>query len=168
MNDYRSWAKLITLTVFALLAGHWLGPPLGVDRSVATLVTLLAVVVGGVSAMAPRHWESEHEILVGALWVNAPIILWTTGPVIASELYYGLESILIKLLLLVVGLACGWIWWSVNVTLWRAWALERAANIRELQSWGQDAKILWPKGHPVERIELGALIRRMQQRYRMD
>ena len=101
---------------------------------------------------------------IGSVWVNWPIIAWVVVPVF---LYQGLVSgpnAWISVMLLIVGFACAWSWWSVNVTLWRRWAARRGVDLDELQWRGEGASILWPKGHFFDRTEIGNVIERIRQR----
>jgi hypothetical protein len=55
--------------------------------------------------------------------------------------------------LLVVGFVAGWLWWSYAVPRWRHWALRRGADPDELQKAAERAKLLWPRGHFLEKTE---------------
>ena len=55
--------------------------------------------------------------------------------------------------LLALGFLAGWLWWSYAVPRWRHWALRRGANPDELQRAGERAKLLWPRGHFLEKTE---------------
>jgi len=67
-------------------------------------------------------------------------------------------------MLVIVGFACAWSWWSINVTLWRRWAARRGVDLGELQWRGENAGILWPKGHFLESTGIGSIIDRARRR----
>jgi len=112
-----------------------------------------------------RYLSARVATWVGSLWVSWAAIPWIVVPIFA---YQGLVSrrpnIWIGVLLGIVGFACAWSWWSVNVTLWRRWAARRGVDLDELQWRREGASILWPKGHFLEPTEIGNVIDRVRQR----
>lgn len=49
------------------------------------------------------------------------------------------------------------------VTFWRAWAARRGVDPDELQYRGQNASLLWPRGHFFEKTELGNALKRLRR-----
>jgi len=113
---------------------------------------------------SPIGLSAENATRIGTVWINLPVVPWVIAPLGLHE-WFGFQSgNFVKLLLLVLGFVCAWSWWSVNVTLWRRWATRRGIDADELQWWGQNANLLWPRGHFFERTELGNVIERLRQR----
>jgi hypothetical protein len=65
--------------------------------------------------------------------------------------------------LLILGFALAWSWWSVTVTFWRAGAARRGVDPDEMQYRGQNASLLWPRGHFFEKTELGNVLQRLRR-----
>lgn len=112
---------------------------------------------GGLSARAAT-W-------VGVLLINGPLIPIMVGPLFVAQRVRGLEpSAALVGGLLLLGFVLAWSWWSVGVTLWRRWAAQRGVDPDELQWRGENATLLWPRGHRFERTELGQLLKRVARR----
>ena len=58
------------------------------------------------------------------------------------------------------GFIGAWVWWSINVSRWRRWALRRGLDADALQAEGESSSLLWPKGHFFERSEFDRLMNR--------
>jgi hypothetical protein len=78
-------------------------------------------------------------------------------PVAIAQAFAPIRSLVSGALLLMLGFVLAWAWWSINVTLWRRWASSRGVDADELQWRGQEASLLWPRGHWFERTEFGRL-----------
>jgi len=112
---------------------------------------------GGLSARAAT-W-------VGVLLINGPLIPIMVGPLFVAQHARGSEpSTALDSGLLLLGFVLAWSWWSVGVTLWRQWATRRGVDPDELQWRGENATLLWPRGHRFEQTELGQLLKRVAQR----
>lgn len=97
---------------------------------------------------------------IGLLWINGPIIPLMILPIAVRQFLVGQRDDLIAAILLLLGFALAWTWWSVNVTLWRRWAARHGVDADELQWRGQQAGLLWRKGHALERTELEHISKR--------
>ena len=104
--------------------------------------------------------STRAAIWIGSMWVSWAALPWIAAPLavfrsIADQRNYWIEGTLV-----LIGFVCAWAWWSINVTLWRNWAARRGVDAGELQWRGENASILWPKGHFLEGTELGNIIAR--------
>jgi hypothetical protein len=96
---------------------------------------------------------TKKAIWLGILWIQVPILPIFIGPfLIQKEIFFN-ENSFISIFCLVFGFLGAWLWWSVNVSLWRRWAARTGVNAEELQFEGQSSSILWPRGHFFERTE---------------
>jgi hypothetical protein len=75
--------------------------------------------------------------VIFAHWIAQPM-LWPQPSLQAYFRRLGLVS--------VGALVVGWLWWSVAILRWRAWARTQAADEQEVQRLGQRTLLLWPKG----------------------
>ena len=95
----------------------------------------------------------RHAIRIGSLVVNGPVLLliidgflWSTsmkdGPVIWLPA--------------VGGFILAWIWWSVAIVKWRAWAYRNVQleHIMELKSAAIRANLAWPDGSFFAKTEI--------------
>jgi hypothetical protein len=94
-----------------------------------------------------------RAILIGQIVVNLPalgLMLLTTlfaGPVIQGWMEgsanKGLEfSTLVVVMVLALG--AGWMWWAIAMPRWRVWALERVADPQLLCVAAISAQLMWP------------------------
>ena len=67
---------------------------------------------------------------------NTPRGLWSVGIGIA------------------LGIATGWVWWSVAAPRWRLWAYPQVTDLRLLEQLAVAEKLVWPIRHPLTRTEL--------------
>jgi hypothetical protein len=112
---------------------------------------------GGLSARAAT-W-------IGVLLINGPLIPIMVGPLFVAQHVRGSNpSAAFVGGLLLLGFVLVWSWWSVGVTLWRRWAARRGIDPDELQWRGENATLLWPRGHRFEQTELGQLLKRVARR----
>jgi hypothetical protein len=110
---------------------------------------------GGLSARAAT-W-------VGAVLINGPLVPIMAGPLCVAQYVFNWPmSFMIGFGLLLLGFVLAWSWWSVGVTLWRRWAARRGVDPDELQWRGENATLLWPRGHTFEKTELGQLLKRIR------
>jgi hypothetical protein len=112
----------------------------------------------------PRRGVSIPTVMwLGFLWIYGPLIPWFVGPMGIRQALGGQRDHAVSVGLLVLGFVCAWSWWSVNVTLWRRWAERRGIDPHELQWAGEEASILWPKGHVFQRTEWGEILDRLRK-----
>ena len=112
--------------------------------------------------------SARRAVWVGLAWVNLPLPGFMIGPLALCKFlsHQPLNALRPAVLLSAGagGFVAAWAWWSVNVTLWRAWAERRGVDPNELQWRGQDAQLLWPRGHVFERTELGKIAESIRRR----
>ena len=189
-----AWVLLIAFLIGGIVFSHWLGGRLGIHYGLVMFALILgaSAVLSGVIELQRRNLRrrleqmQQREVLrqeiryveapkdrrlsvwvatwVGSLWVKWPTIPWMVAPLFAYQSLGGRPNAWIGIFLVIAGFACGWSWWSVNVTLWRRWAARRGVDLDELQWRGEGASILWPKGHFLESTEIGNVIDRMRRR----
>ena len=53
-----------------------------------------------------------------------------------------------------VGIAAGWIWWSVAAPRWRLWAYQRVGDLELLEQLAVADKLVWPLSHLLTRTEV--------------
>ena len=114
------------------------------------------------SGASQRGLSARVATWIGSLWVSWAAIPWFAAPLAVFQGLAGQRNYWVEGTLVLIGFVCAWSWWSVNVTLWRRWAARRGVDIEELQWRGENASILWPKGHFLERTEIGNIIERMR------
>jgi hypothetical protein len=76
----------------------------------------------------------------------------------------GQRDDLVGVVFVLLGFVCAWLWWSVNITLWRRWAERRGIDADELQWRGEQAQILSPEGSFIEQTVLDHIIERLRHR----
>jgi hypothetical protein len=116
---------------------------------------------------ADGRMSARTAVWVGVILINGPLIPLMVGPLFIVQWVLGLlpgTAPAASIAALVLGFALAWNWWSVGVTLWRNWAARRGVNPGELQYRGQNASLLWPRGHFFEKTELGNVLKRLRQR----
>jgi len=112
---------------------------------------------------SPQRLSARIAIWIGIAWINLPLVPQMVGPFEVYRLFVLRDSKLLDAALLVAGFVTAWVWWSINVMLWRAWSLRRGVDANELQWRGQKASLLWPPGHFLERTELGKIAERVRR-----
>lgn len=103
---------------------------------------------------------TKKAIWTGVFWIQVPILPIFLGPLFVQKEIISNENVLISSLCLAFGFLFAWLWWSVNVSLWRRWAKKKGVDGKELQSEGESSSILWPRGHFFERTEYDRIINR--------
>lgn len=103
--------------------------------------------------------ETSKAIWVGIFWVNVPILPIFLGPLFVQKELLSNNEANVSILCLTGGFIGAWLWWSVNVSLWRRWAYRKGVDANELQNEGQSSSILWPRGHFFEKTEFGNLVK---------
>ena len=97
--------------------------------------------------------------LVGATFINGPLIPLMVGPLALLQYGFNIREPVASASTLVLGFVLAWGWWSAGVTVWRWWAIRRRGMPPEEAQWrGERASFLWPRGHILERTELGHLL----------
>jgi hypothetical protein len=82
-------------------------------------------------------------------WVNLPVVLiFLSGvvPLFAARAQFLLllsRYPLLAPIWLPAEFVAAWLWWSINVTKWRLWALERADNWEELERQAIQDGLIW-------------------------
>jgi hypothetical protein len=108
-------------------------------------------------------FSARTATLVGAFAINGLVIPLLVGPLFVSQYIFGIHAPLVSFFCLVLGFVLAWTWWSVGVTVWRQWAARRGVDPEELQWRGENATLLWPKGHFLEKTEFGRLWERRKK-----
>ena len=101
-------------------------------------------------------------VRVGVCWVNVPILPILVAPLAFTQSVLGIKSNLAGALSFFGGFVLAWVWWSVNISLWRRWVARRELDAGELQSQAEEAGLIWPPGHFLERTELDNILDRMR------
>jgi hypothetical protein len=97
---------------------------------------------------------------IGVIAINGPIVPIMVGPLFVGTQVFGSHiPLLAGAGLLLLGFVLASAWWSVMVTFWRQWATRRGVDPDELQWRGERATLLWPRGHLLEKAELGQLLK---------
>jgi hypothetical protein len=91
----------------------------------------------------------KRAVAVGQLVVNLPVAVIIVLACVASA-FLGPSKALVCL---PVGFGLAWLWWSATVPRWREWAKNKGADPEQTQDLAQTARLVWPKGHFLERTE---------------
>lgn len=103
--------------------------------------------------------ETSHSIWIGVFWVNAPILPILLAPLFIQNELLSNTDVFVSVLCLFSGFFGAWLWWSINVSLWRSWSARKGVDPNELQNEGQSSSILWPRGHFFERTEFNNIVK---------
>jgi hypothetical protein len=112
------------------------------------------------AARAHNRIETRKAIRIGVVWVNLPILPIMLGPLALAQYMFAARSGWVLGGTLVFGFVAAWIWWSVNISLWRRWAQRRGVDPTQLQEQAVEASLVWPRGHLFERTELDRVLSR--------
>jgi hypothetical protein len=96
-----------------------------------------------------------RAILIGEMVVNVPVLglglmlltILFLGPVIQGWLEGGAAKgigFLTLLVVMMLAVGVGWLWWAIAMPRWRVWALERVADPRLLYGAAISAQLMWP------------------------
>ncbi|GAB3246259.1 hypothetical protein [Chitinimonas naiadis] len=101
----------------------------------------------------PNAKSIRVTVTTGVLLVNVPTLPLMIAPL--AILQYGFHPTppLPHIGALLVGFVLAWLWWSIAVSKWRRWAVRRGMTADEAQYYGEQASMLWPRGHFLERTE---------------
>jgi len=88
-----------------------------------------------------------RAIFAGQLIVNVPSACIIIAVAFMGRLLVPWEVALIS------GALLAWIWWSFNVTRWRAWAIRKGCDPERLQKFAVRTGLTWPKGSVLEKTE---------------
>lgn len=102
-----------------------------------------------------RQKANDRIVLVGRVLVNGPVLPLMLGPLFAMQAFFTIEPPLPQFLALGGGFVLAWSWWSITVYRWRLWAKASGMSPNDIQSLGEAARLLWPRGHFFERTEWG-------------
>ena len=94
---------------------------------------------------------AQQAVARGRQLINAPVSFIMVGGGLLGLLVFGNSALI--LIPAVGGFIVAWLWWSYWIPRWRDWALRRGVDPSELQRAGQQARLLWPKGHFLEKTE---------------
>ncbi len=97
--------------------------------------------------------SAGRAVAYGLLIVNGPVLALILGGLwLGARLSAGAPSG--TGLGFAAGFVLAWLWWSISVPRWRAWALSRGADPERLQLLGQRAGVVWPRGSFLAKTEL--------------
>jgi hypothetical protein len=113
-------------------------------------------------APADGRMSAQTAVRAGVILINGPLIPLMVGPLFIGQWLLARTAPIASIALLVFGFALAWSWWSVGVTLWRGWAARRGVDPGELQHRGENASLLWPRGHFFEKTELGNIVKQLR------
>lgn len=108
-----------------------------------------------------RSKDVRRAIWIGVFWVNAPLLPIMLLPLYLLQRFVPDVRPVVSGLTVLIGFLAAWAWWSVNISLWRRWALRLGVDANELQTQGESSSLLWPRGHFFERTECDRLRERM-------
>jgi hypothetical protein len=91
------------------------------------------------------------QILVGQLVVMLPVLTIILAGCFLGYALFAKDGSRVGL---VAGSALAWLYWSLTIPRWRAWALRSGANPEALQKWGVATGLVWPRGWIFEKTEL--------------
>ncbi len=109
-------------------------------------------------ARARNAAEAKKAVRIGLIWVNLPVLPIMLGPMALAQYIFAVRSDWVLGATLVLGFLAAWVWWSINVSLWRRWAVRRGVDATELQQRAMEASLVWPRGHLLERTELDSVL----------
>uniref|UniRef100_UPI00402B9BD3 DUF4240 domain-containing protein n=1 Tax=Methylomonas sp. PHL2-19 TaxID=3438878 RepID=UPI00402B9BD3 len=102
-------------------------------------------------------------VLIGAVLINGMVIPLMIGPMALLQQVFHIREPLPSALSLLLGFCLAWIWWSVGVTIWRWWATSHQGMPADEVQWrGENASLLWPKGHFFEKTEFGKVFGKLK------
>jgi cyanate permease len=107
--------------------------------------------------------ETSNAVWVGVFWVNVPILPILLTPLFVQKYMLSNNDASISVLCFLLGFIGAWLWWSINVSLWRRWSARKGVDPNELQNEGQSSSILWPRGHFFERTEFDNIVKRLRK-----
>jgi len=110
-----------------------------------------------------RSVSPQVVTLVGTVAINGMVIPLFVGPLASLQYVLDVRDPVFSAISLVAGFVIAWLWWSVGVSIWRSWALRTGMTSDEVQWRGEDATLLWPKGHFFERTEFRNLFSRIKE-----
>ncbi|WP_298760780.1 hypothetical protein [uncultured Psychroserpens sp.] len=103
-----------------------------------------------------REVSVDEAIKKGQLIINVPVMICLIGcPVIG--IYLSNKDLIPDWGLgvaIVLGIALGWLIWSIVITKWRIWAFEHVRNVHELKKRAIETKLIWRDGHVFEKTEI--------------
>ena len=104
--------------------------------------------------MSTNDLSVKKAIVIGLIVVNGPVFALLAAGAILGVTAGGGVVTTASIAAFVAGLGLAWLWWSLAVPRWRAWAQRRGADPAGLQKWGEIVGLVWPKGWIFERTEL--------------
>jgi hypothetical protein len=103
-----------------------------------------------------KNLSVEKAISKGQLWVNLPAMIVMFGIMLVSGILA--DSKIIPLWAGFAGLISSfilaWLTWSFLITKWRIWAFSNVKNLKELHRKAVAEKLIWEKGHFLEKTEI--------------
>jgi hypothetical protein len=114
----------------------------------------------GVGLPLDQPLTAEAAVRRGHYFVTLPVFaimigLWVTLFALAPKgpIPPGIGSVALMVGFIIGPPGIAWIWWSYAVPRWRHWALSRGVEPAALQELAEEQKLVWPKGHFLERTE---------------
>jgi hypothetical protein len=109
------------------------------------------------------HEPSLEEVAVRAgywrvslpSWLLAMAFMWP--PILylgIDKAFYTSSGLWAVAIFLCLGLAAGWLWWSVAAPRWRLWAYQRVSDLERLEQLAVANRLVWPLTHPLTRTEV--------------
>lgn len=99
-------------------------------------------------------------ILIGQLWLNAPVLIFLLGfPSLTwsllKDVSIGIVFFLILILSIVIGFVLAWRWWAFFIPHWRIWAFKAVEenNWIQLKAYAISTGLIWEDGVVFEKTE---------------
>jgi hypothetical protein len=96
----------------------------------------------------------EEAVHKGDLFVNAPVKFILIAGMILGVLLIAKKHLHLGITSFPAGFVIAWLWWSCTVPVWRDWAADRGAAPDETQLLAERQKLVWPRGHILEKTEI--------------
>jgi hypothetical protein len=87
--------------------------------------------------------------------VSVPLFIFLIGGIQVAKILLKKELIggLAATLIILAGVAIGWLWWSVAIVKWKLWAYRLIDDHEALEAQATKSGLTWTKGHFLERTE---------------
>ena len=93
-------------------------------------------------------------LIIGLATIMAFFVVRPPSPDDHKTLFHQMFFYLAQILIgAVVGVAVGWLWWSLSVPRWREWAKRFGADEEQTQRLAQRTLLVWPQGSLFEKTE---------------
>ncbi len=116
----------------------------------------------GFTVPVMKKLSASDAVWAGQAFVNLPVLVFIFAPVSLLHLlgrpWLARQSVSEADVgwgcCFLLGVALGWLWWSLLVPRWRIWAWSRVADKSELRRLALQHGLIWPQGHAFERTEV--------------